>query len=225
MQLEELRDQFPSAPEYLIQIFFIERDDGIVPNAKLASRLDVSRPAVSQATKRLKKLKLVEESGHGMIVLTAIGRTIAEKYIRRHFLLEHLLVGVLEYPWDNCDKEAARLQVALSETLTEHLDKHLHHPQTCPHGNPMPGSPLEQRYLEALPLSHAEENSVIRIMRITEEGEMLDNLLTFCEENNVKPGRVLKVQVQTQHITYCLDESEKREIPKKFGAHIRCEPV
>jgi len=91
MTLQELKNQFPAAPEYLTQIFLIDRDNGTVPNARLADRLGVSRPAVSQAVGRLKKLGLVDQDRYGAIGLSSEGRRIAEKVVRRHFLLEHLL--------------------------------------------------------------------------------------------------------------------------------------
>ena len=121
MTLYELKNQFPAAPEYLTQILLIERDNGTVPNARLADRLKVSRPAVSQAVGRLKRLRPGEQDRYGVIRLTVEGRNVAENVVRRHFLLEHLLVNVLDYPWDKSDVEAGTLQASLSDELTEYL--------------------------------------------------------------------------------------------------------
>lgn len=223
MTLQELKSQFPAAPEYLTQILLIERDNGIVPNARLADRLQVSRPAVSQAVGRLKKLGLVDQDRYGAIGLTAEGRTVAENVVRRHFLLEHLLVGVLGYPWDKSDVEAGTLQASLSDELTEYLSERLGNPQTCPHGNPLPGSDIEKKYLEAPKLTSAELGSKVKIIRITEEGEMIDGMLSFCQDNGIAPGTVLEIFSQDATETVCGNDNGKISVPVLFSSSIRWE--
>ncbi len=223
MTLQELKSQFPAAPEYLTQILLIERDNGIVPNARLADRLQVSRPAVSQAVGRLKKLGLVDQDRYGAIGLSRDGRTIAENVVRRHFLLEHLLVRVLEYPWDKSDVEAGTLQASLSDELTEYLSHRLGDPQTCPHGNPLPGSDIEKRYLEAPDLTSAEPGAKVKIIRITEEGEMIDGMLSYCQSKGLAPGKTVEIISQSPDETVCSDDGGKIKVPVLFAASIRWE--
>ncbi len=225
MTLQELRNQFPAAPEYLTQILLIERDNGIVPNARLADRLEVSRPAVSQAVGRLKKLGLVDQDRYGAIGLTREGRTVAENVVRRHFLLEHLLVSVLDYPWDKSDAEAGTLQAALSDELTDYLSHRLGDPQTCPHGNPLPGSDIEKKYLDALSLTEAESGRKVKIIRITEEGELTDGMLSFCQQKGLAPGKIVEIIAQNPDETQCKDENGKITIPAIFSTFIRWESV
>lgn len=225
MNLQKLRNDFPAAPEYLTQIFLLERDHGIVPNAQLADRLGVSRPAVSQAVGRLKKLGLVNQKRYGAIALSAAGRDVAEKVVKRHFLLEHLLVGVLDYPWDKSDEDAAELQASLSDDLTEHLDARLGHPQTCPHGNPMPGSDVQQKYLNAPSLIDAEAGSKVKIIRITEEGEMTPGMLPFCQKHGISPGKVVTVEQQENEGTLCSDGATRTMIPADYAARTCWEPA
>ena len=223
MTLQELKSQFPAAPEYLTQIFLIERDNGIVPNAKLADRLEVSRPAVSQAVGRLKKLGLVDQDRYGAIGLSAEGRVFAERVVRRHFLLEHLLVRILEYPWDKSDVEAETLQASLSDDLTEYLAERLGHPQTCPHGNPMPGSDIEKAYLDAPKLPDAGVGTKVKIIRITEEGEMTDGMLSFCQANGIAPGRILEIVDQGEDGCTCLSDGKEVKIRTDFSRSLRWE--
>ena len=225
MNLQKLRNDFPAAPEYLTQIFLLERDYGIVPNAQLADRLGVSRPAVSQAVGRLKKLGLVNQKRYGAIALSVAGRDVAEKVVKRHFLLEHLLVGILDYPWDKSDEDAAELQASLSDDLTEHLDARLGHPQTCPHGNPMPGSDIQQKYLNAPSLIDAEAGSKVKIIRITEEGEMTPGMLPFCQKHGISPGKVVTVEQQGDEGTLCSDGATRTMIPADYAARTCWEPA
>jgi len=218
---ESLRNQFPAASEYLAQIFFIERDNGVVPNSDLAARLRVSRSAVSQAIGRLKKLDLVVQKRYGKIDLTASGRALAEKTVRRHFLLEHLLVRTLGYPWDKSDAEAVNLQASLSDALTAHLLRYFGNPSTCPHGNPLPGSSLEEEYLTAPTLAEAEAETNVKIIRITEEGELIDGMLSFCQKNGLAPGTKVLIVSQSETDTVCLGRTGELAIPLGFSTHIR----
>jgi len=219
--LESLRNQFPAVSEYLAQIFFIERDNGIVPNSDLAVRLKVSRPAVSQAVGRLKKLGLVAQERYGTIDLTTKGRALAEKTVKHHFLLEHLLVQALGYPWDKSDAEAANMKASLSDELTAYLLRHFGNPSTCPHGNPMPGSNLEQKYLSAPTLVEAAVGMSVRIIRITEEGELIDGMLSFCQENRLTPGTKVEIVSQSETETVCLHRTDRLAIPMEFSTRIR----
>jgi DtxR family transcriptional regulator, Mn-dependent transcriptional regulator len=180
--------KFPAAAEYLSSIYILRRDYGHVSNTRLAEWSGVSSSAVTQALGRLKRLGLARQEPYGDIELTDEGREFAVRVLRRHYLLEHLLVRVLGYPWDKADDEAKTLQSAISDDLAEHLYLKLGAPQTCPHGNPMPESPLESRLLTAPRLSDAPTGSKVRILRITEEGEQLPSMLEFCFAHGIRPG-------------------------------------
>src|SRR6056297_2604220 len=180
MTVNELHHKFPAAADYLTQIFLIERDYREVSNLRLSERMGVSKPAVSQSIKRLVKLGLALQESYGGIQLTAEGRRIAQEVLERHYLLEHVLVDMLGYPWEKSDREAKQLQVIISRDLKEHLKQKLGGPDTCPHGNPFPDSPRERELIEAPRLVHALAGSDVKILRITEEGEDVEGLLDFC---------------------------------------------
>ena len=191
--------KFPAAAEYLSSIYILKRDYGHVSNAKLAEWTGVSSSAVTQALGRLKRLGFAWQERYEDIELTDEGRDFAKRVLRRHYLLEHLLVRVLGYPWDKADAEAKTLQSAISDELTEHLSQKLSAPQTCPHGNPMPKSPLESKLLKAPRLSEAPVGSKVRILRITEEGEKLPSMLAFCFAHGIQPGATFLIVKRDGH--------------------------
>jgi DtxR family transcriptional regulator, Mn-dependent transcriptional regulator len=193
MDAARIMRQFPAAAEYLTGIYIVQRDYGGVTNSHLASWVGVSGSAVTQVLGRLKKLGLARQIRYGAIALTAEGSALAVKVLRRHALLEHLLVGVLQYPWEKADDEAKRLQGQISEDLTEHLFLRFGSPQTCPHGNPLPGSPLESRLHRAPRLSQAPVGAVVKIVRITEEGEQVPHMLDLCHGKGIQPGARFRV--------------------------------
>ncbi len=211
---KNLAKKFPAAAEYLIEIFVIKRDYGIVKNSVIAARLGVSKPAVTQAMNRLKKFNLLEQDLYGSINLTVPGRIIASRLLKRHYLIEHLLIHYLDYPWDKSDEEAARIQATLSDEFTDYLFERLNRPDTCPHGNPFPGSNREMEILSAPRLSTVSSGVRLKLVRITEEGEGAEGLLHFCCENDLKPGRTMIVDnVDEQGVTVRLEDGTQLMIP------------
>jgi len=191
--IEELQKKFPAALNYLVTIFLIEREYGKAGNAKLATNLGVSKPAANQAIGRLKKHDLVEQDPYDAIKLTETGRNFAVRTLKKHYLIEHLLITRVNYPWEKSDEEAQRLQTSLSEDFTDYLYDFFGHPETCPHGNPFPDSPLEQELITAPRLIEAPFNIPVKLIRITEEGEAEEGLLRFCHMHDLYPGKTLIV--------------------------------
>jgi len=190
----EILKTFPAAAEYLTNIHLICRDYGHAANHRLADWLGVSTSAVTQALGRLKKIGLVNQERYEHVFLTDAGRALALKVLKRHYLLEHLLVKTLDFPWDKSDEEAKVLQNQISDDLAEHLDARLGFPQTCPHGNPLPGTEVEAKLLAAPRLPAAIVGSSVVVVRITEEGEGLPTMLPFCQTAGIKPGVRVKVE-------------------------------
>ncbi len=229
-----MHKRFPAAAEYLSGIYILARDYGRVSNSRLAAWTGVSGSAVTQALGRLKRLGLARQARYESIELTEQGRILAVKVLRRHYLLEHLLVRILDYPWEKADDEAKRLQNEISDDLTEHLFTRLGSPQACPHGNPMPGSSVEARLLNAPRLSDAPAGLMVRIMRITEEGEQIPLMLDFCMMRGIKPGATFKVVGREGEVIRLgrprpdghgadLTEGIEVEVPLEKSRHIRYE--
>ena len=76
----------PAFEEYCETIYELAEDDVDVIQARIAERMGISRPAVSEMIKRLEHEGLVEIDGK--IRLSAEGRTLAEQVVRRHRLAE-----------------------------------------------------------------------------------------------------------------------------------------
>lgn len=188
MEFEDILQTFPAASDYLSAIYLINRDHGHVSNSKLADWLDVSRPAVSQAVNRLKKLDLITQERYSHIQMTERGSRFAVKMLRRHYLLEHFLMDHLGFTWDEIDIEAKRLQNNISDIFEERMFKALGKPQTCPHGNPIPGTDDEEKILAYPQISGAEEGESGIFSRITEEGEEKEGLLKYIHEHEIHLG-------------------------------------
>ncbi len=219
-EILDLQKKFPSALNYLTTITLIQREAGRVGNSVLASSMGVSKPAANQAMGRLKKLELAEQSPYGDITLTDEGKRFSYAVLRRHYLVEHLLISKLDYPWDKSDDEAQRLQSSLSEEFTEYLFEYFNRPETCPHGNPFPGSSLEKELLEAKRLTEVPPETALTLIRITEVGENVDGLLPFCYGLKLMPGKKLKVIGSTTGEMTIELEGRECIVPVEFAEHL-----
>lgn len=179
--------------EYLIQLYMLLREGRPVIGVRIAERMGVSPPAVTQAMRRLAQHGLAVLDPDDGLRLTPRGRDQAERTIRRHYLLERLLVDELGFDWVDVDEEADRLEHSLSPRLEAHLFERLGRPTTCPHGNPFPGSRDERRLLDARRLSEVEEGAVTTILRITEEAEENSDLMRLLHSNRLLPGTSVKL--------------------------------
>lgn len=176
----------PAFEEYCETIFELHEDDLDVIQARIAERLGVSRPAVSEMIKRLDAEGLVSVRPQG-ISLTVTGRRLAEKVVRRHRLAERFLTDMLGLSWAEAHQEAGKWEHVISDTVEAAITRALGSPTTCPHGNPIPGTDYAPP--DARPLGGVEVGRSFVVSRIPEELEFAPGLLEFLESSSILPGR------------------------------------
>ena len=200
-------EHHPAFEEYCECIFELGEDDIDVIQARIADRLEVSRPSVSEMIKRLEAEGLVTVSDG--IALTEKGRSLGERTVRRHRLAERFLTDVLNLSWAEAHHEAGKWEHVMSDSVERALNDLLGSPTTCPHGNPIPGSAYEAP--DSSPLAAIEVGSGFTVRRITEELEFAPGLLDFLEESSIQPGNqgtvtaaspdgTLTVEIDGRHI-------------------------
>ena len=178
-------EHHPAFEEYCECIFELQEDSLDVIQARIAERLQVSRPAVSEMIRRLDSEGLIEQ-GSGRIHLTAAGVRLAEQVVRRHRLAERFLTDILGLSWADAHHEAGRWEHVMSERVELAMNQLLGEPTTCPHGNPIPGSSYEAP--ESVRLADLSIGSRFTVARIPEELEFTPGLLEFLEDSHILPG-------------------------------------
>ena len=108
----------PAFEEYCETIFELAEDDLEVIQARIAERLEVSRPAVSEMIKRMEKEGLVTSDAEG-ISLTTDGRDLASSVVRRHRLAERFLTDVLGLTWTEAHHEAGKWEHVISPSVED----------------------------------------------------------------------------------------------------------
>jgi DtxR family transcriptional regulator, Mn-dependent transcriptional regulator len=192
----------PAAEEYCECIFELAEDDLEVIQARIAERLKLSRPSVSEMIRRLEIDGLVDVAG-GSIKLTMAGTTLAEQVVRRHRLAERFLTDMLGLSWADAHQEAGKWEHVISDSVETALIRVLGDPTTCPHGNPIPGSLYEAP--DARPLNGLSVGSQFTVSRIPEELEFSPGLLEFLEEATLTPGSSGRVTASSPDGTITVD--------------------
>ena len=175
--------------DYLSLIYVFERDHEPVIGVHLADLVGVTPPTVTNTLKRMARDGLVSMDDKGTR-LTRTGRASARIMMRRHMLMEWMMVNRL--PWSKLHQEAHNLEHAISAEAESALIKELGYPQTCPHGNPLPG--CESAVASWIPLTKISPGEKVIIRRVHELAEHNAELMAFLESNAIMPGAQVLVK-------------------------------
>jgi len=176
----------PAFEEYCECIFELDEDDVEVIQARIADRLNVSRPAVSEMIRKLVAEGLAV-TNRSSIRLTRDGSALAERVVRRHRLAERFLTDLLGLSWADAHREAGKWEHVISDDVETAMVRVLGDPTTCPHGNPIPGSGYQAP--DAVRLADIDVGAQFTVRRIPEELEFTPGLLDFLEQSAILPGR------------------------------------
>lgn len=192
----------PPLEEYLEAIHELEEEGTTPIQARLAERLGHSAPAISEMVHRLRDEGYVEVDGRSLL-LTATGRSLAESVVRKHRLAERLLTDIIGLPWHLSHVEACRWEHVISDEVEARLVLLLGNPNTCPHGNPIPGTRQDPQALTALADAHGGDH--VRLERVTEQVEIDAASMEYLSEHGFVPGTAATVASRAPDGTLTLD--------------------
>ncbi len=177
--------------DYLQTILQLDEDHVPVIRARLAERLGVSAPSVSEAVRGLADDDLVSIEDRNEISLTTSGRELAENIVRRHRVAERILVDLLGLDWAEAHGEAHLLEHGLSDRVVDAAMEVLGYPTTCPHGSPIPGADYDDP--AAIPISDIAAGQRFRVERVGESVEARTDVMAYLDANGMRPGAVAVV--------------------------------
>jgi DtxR family Mn-dependent transcriptional regulator len=192
----------PPLEEYLEAIHELEEEGTQVIQARLAERVGHSAPAVSEVMRRLRTEGYVTVKNR-QVHLTELGRNRAERVVRKHRLAERLLTDIIGLPWEKAHTEACRWEHVISDEVEDRLDELLGHPQTCPHGNPIPGSG-PRKGKKQVALSSVKDGDRIRLERVTEQVEIDSAAMSYLSDAGFVPGADARVSAKAPDGTLTL---------------------
>ncbi|MEP7196677.1 MAG: metal-dependent transcriptional regulator [Saprospiraceae bacterium] len=175
----------------------------------IALELGTSSASVTDMLQKLSdKSLLIYEKYYGA-TLSKDGQKIALDLIRKHRLWEVFLHKQLKFGWDQIHPLAEQLEHVQSEELIQRLDEFLGYPKFDPHGDPIPNQngSFTLRVQKVLSLLH-EINTQLLILGVKSQEK---SFLQFLEQNEILPGKILKiVQYNSFDQTITLENESKK---------------
>ncbi|MCC6907515.1 MAG: metal-dependent transcriptional regulator [Phycisphaerales bacterium] len=162
----------------------------IVSMKSLAGAMGVTPGTATSMARSLADSRLVAYEPYGGVKLTARGRTLALRVLRRHRLIECFLVDALGLDWSEVHDEAESLEHAISDKLLDRIDEFLGFPSVDPHGDPIPTAAGEVRQAALTALTEVEQGAEVRIARVLDQDEQF---LRFVDRHMLRPGTRARV--------------------------------
>jgi DtxR family Mn-dependent transcriptional regulator len=179
-----------STEDYVKAIFKLEDERGAASTTSLAGRLGVSPAAVTKAVRALADKRLANHRPYRGVSLTAAGKKVALKVIRRHRLLERFLHDVLGYGWDEVDVEAERLEHHVSDAFIARIDRLLHYPGVDPHGDPIPSFQGTLTPQVEKPLVDCAEPGAVVVVRVRDGNPQV---LRYLDSLGLRLGATIEI--------------------------------
>ncbi len=118
MQLKE------SGEMYLETIYVLNKKSGYVRSIDVCEHMGYSKPSVSRAVGLLKEGGYITVGKDGSLLLTDLGREIAEKTFERHIVLSELFIK-LGVGKETATADACKMEHVISDETFFALRKHL----------------------------------------------------------------------------------------------------
>jgi len=179
-----------SIEEYVEGIWRLEREVQTVGTGEVAQYMNVSPASATMMLKRLASLGLVEHLPYQWVKCTEKGEALAVNLLKKHRLIERLLVDYLELPWDAVHDLACKLEHYVSMDVANRIGAKLGHPTTCPHGNPIDAT-FDDGSFRLLDVNQSETYFVVKV---TDERE---DFLGYIQGIGLVPGAEIFIEEKT----------------------------
>ncbi len=180
-----------STEMYLRTVLELEEEGIPALRARLAERLGLSAPSVSEGVARLADEGLVVLAEDRTVTLTGTGREIATTVMRKHRLAERLLVDVLGLEHEHVHEEACRWEHVISDRVEVKLLEFLGNPTTSPYGNPIPGVGDATEF-QIVTLAEVD-GPTVRVERISEQLQGDHTVMHALDEAGISVGSTVDV--------------------------------
>jgi DtxR family Mn-dependent transcriptional regulator len=220
---------------YLRTIFELE-EEGIPPlRARIAERLGHSGPTVSQTVARMERDGLLAVADDRHLELSAQGRLLATRVMRKHRLAERLLHDVIGLEWEFVHDEACRWEHVMSDRVERKILAMIKDSAESPYGNPIPGldelgadeSEAFQEGVQSLTEVAGVDAVEVRVRRIGEPVQVDHEALSLLTAAGLLPGQPARVRVEDGRVLanrVGADEATGVSLPFDVASHVFVEP-
>ena len=103
-----------SGEDYLEAILILKKNKGYVRSIDLARFMNYSKPSISQAVSTLRDGGFVDVDENGHLLLTEVGKEVAEMIYERHLFFKDKLIEIGVEP-ETAVEEACRIEHVISD--------------------------------------------------------------------------------------------------------------
>jgi DtxR family Mn-dependent transcriptional regulator len=168
-----------------------ESEPRLLPTAQLAAALGVTHGTATAMVKTLAESGLVNYERYTGVTLTPAGERLAALVLRRHRLIELFLVQIMGLSWDEVHEDAEHLEHVVSKRFVDRMDEMLGHPETDPHGDPIPDAHGVVRVQDGQTLLSCPVGTPARVTRVLDQDKVF---LRFLEHHHLKPGESIEIE-------------------------------
>ncbi len=155
----------------------------------LSGGIGASSKAAFELATEMQSTGLLRVSEDGF-VLTPKGEQMALQVVRAHRLWERYLSDDAGLPMEKLHDAAEKAEHGLSAEYLDELDAHLGHPQSDPHGDPIPTSDGQLAHLAAVALTEWPTNEPALVVHMEDEPAVVFQQVLAA---GLRPGMVLRV--------------------------------
>jgi DtxR family Mn-dependent transcriptional regulator len=217
-----------STVENYIKRIYLEqaRSPGeLVPMGELAAAMEVAPGTATAMIKTLANAELADYEPRAGVRLTRCGEQLALHVLRRHRLVEQLLVDVLGLDWSEVHEEAEALEHAISDRVLARIDELLGHPRVDPHGDPIPSPKGELPPREAQSLCDCPVGKPLCVSRVLDQAA---GFLRMLDRVGLTPGTRIRVRerdASADAVTLCVSNGEAITLGSQAAAKILVQPA
>jgi DtxR family transcriptional regulator, Mn-dependent transcriptional regulator len=188
-RIERLIDIMPSLTvENYVKTIYLLAQQGLVAEVatgNIAAALGVLPGTVTSMLKTLDESNLATYTPYEGVRLTAAGRALALRVLRRHRLIEQFLSQTLNLTWDEVHEEAEHMEHAVSDALVDRIDAYLGHPTTDPHGDPIPQADGTIEAAADRSLTECAPGEQFRVARVIDQSP---EFLRYLSQSGIEIG-------------------------------------
>jgi DtxR family Mn-dependent transcriptional regulator len=205
-----------SEENYIKNIYHLQQQSELVNTNSLANKLQTKPASVTDMLKKLQIKNLLDYKKYKGFRLSAKGNKAAINIVRRHRLWEYFLVTKLGFEWDKVHAIAEDLEHVSNQDLIQKLDSFLNHPQTDPHGDPIPDGNGKIPVIRQLSIADVMEKKKVVVSSVANQSPAMLELLNHY---HINIGTELKINQR-----FSFDESIEIKVGK-YAACIISKPV
>ena len=120
--------------DYLETVLTLEKDKKFVRVKDIAQKMEVKLPTVTSMLNNLVERGLINHEKYEYVELTKEGKRIAKDVYRRHVIFRDFLTGILNVDAATAEKDACKMEHAVSAVTLERFVKFMEFVESCPRG-------------------------------------------------------------------------------------------